>query len=189
MKTLFQKYKWLQIVLGIVLLVAGILAIVFSINNIAVITRVIAIIIAVCCFVFAIMLITASFLNNPRTPFPLEVLIAGIAIGVGITLCIGSVAEGLIGYLGCLVACCLIALGSVAIIKSAVIICYKDPIQNWLIMIICGAVALVGGILMLCYPNEISTAINYIIAALIIALGVFEIILGINAVSKSKKKK
>lgn len=190
MKSLFEKYTWLRIVAGIVLLLAGVLAVVLSITcDENVIARVIGIIVAICCFIYAAMLITASFIKNPRTPFPQEVLIAGIAIGVGITLCIGEVAENLAKYATYLLACGLISLGTIAIIKSIVIICYKDPVQNWLIMIICGTIALVGGILLLCFRSELTMAINIVIGCVIAALGILEIILGISFISKNKKSK
>ena len=187
MKSLFEKYKWLQIVVGIVLLAAGIVTIVLAVNNVSTMARVLGIIVAVCCFLYAAMLITANFIKNPRTPFPQEALFAGIAIGVGVTLCIGEVAEALQTYAIYLLGCGLIALGAIAIIKSIVIICYKDPIQNWLIMIICGVIALVGGILLLCYISEMQVIINVIIGVVIAALGVLEIILGIIALSKNSK--
>lgn len=187
MKSLFEKYKWLQIVVGVVLLTAGIVAIILAINNISAMARVIGIIVAICCFLYAGMLITASFIKNPRTPFPQEVLFAGIAIGIGATLCIGTVAEALATYATYLLGCGLIALGAIAIIKSIIIICYKDPVQNWLIMIICGVIALVGGILLLCYINELTVAINVVIGVIIAALGVLEIVLGIIAISKNSK--
>lgn len=187
MDSLFNKYKWLRIVLAILLIGAGVAAIVLAVNG----TYVINYILAGCCFIYAAMLITASFIANPRTPYPIEVLIGGLFIGIGIVLCIPGITESLNVILVYLIASSLIALGAVALIKAIVILSYKDPVGNWIFMLIFGIFALTGGILLAVFRtglfNNLVLAANICFGSALIALGLFVLIYAIARASKKKK--
>lgn len=187
MDSLFNRFKWLRIVLGVILIAAGVTTIILAINNINVISYVIA----ACCFAYALMLITASFIANPRTPFPMEVLFGGLLIGAGIVLCIQDVPALLQQITLYLVIAMLISLGAVAIIKSIIIICYKDPVINWLIMLICGAIALAGGIVLIFIRNNIPLILisNIPLGAMIAIFGIVLIALGVSKRKTKKKSK
>lgn len=188
MKTLFEKYKWLRIVLGATLLIAGVLTVIFQANGIGTIETIISIILAIICFLYGTLLIVTSLVRNTRTPFPLEIFIGGVFIGIGVTFLLPGVISSIALLIVYLVACGLIAVGALALVKAIIIICYKDPVQNWLFLLIAGAIALTGGILMLCYSDQVMKSVNYVIGVSIAVLGLFEIIYGVIVICKKKKK-
>lgn len=187
MKNLFEKYKWLRIVLGVVFLCAGIITIVLQVNGVGGLETVISILLAVCCFIYALLLIVTSLVKNTRTPFPFEIFIGGVFIGIGVTLLLPGVMGSIALLVIYLIACGLLALGTLALVKSIIIICYKDPVINWLIMLLCSLVAIAGGIIMLCFKTEVLASVNIVIGVSISVLGLFEIVYGIVILSKKKK--
>ena len=189
MKSLFEKYKWLRIVLGIVLVAAGIVTIIVSFTNPNEVYKITSITLGICCFIYAALIIATSLIKHTRTPFPVELLIGAIFISIGVTLCIPDLFSYLTHYVIYLVSISLIVLGSVSLIKSIIIICYKDPVFNWLITLIFGLIALPGGIILLCLKqSEVIQIIYVVVGAMIVILGIFEIVLGFIEISKNKKK-
>ena len=186
MKTLFQKYKWLRIVLGATLLCAGVLTIILQATGVGTIETIISVILAVFCFIYGALIIATSLIKNPRTPFPMEIFIGGLFIGAGITLIIPGVITSIALLIVYLIACGVLTLGVLALVKAIIIICYKDPIQNWIVMLLCSLIGITGGILMLCFRTEVLASVNYVIGAAIAVLGVVEIVYGIVILAKKK---
>lgn len=189
MKALFDKYKWLRIVIGAAILAAGITTTILAIKGTSNLAYVISLIAAVCCFLYAAALILISFIKSKRTPFPIEVLIGGVFIGIGITLCIPEVSQDLAKFIIYILASVLIALGAVAIIKGIIILCYKDPVWNWLLLLICGVVSLVGGVLLAIFRDDVKQTIETILGILICVIGTALIVIGIVDIAKSRKAK
>lgn len=176
METLLSKHKWIRLLLGIAILLAGVAVIILAVMGVNAISTIVSVIIAVLCFLYGGILIIATLVKNPRTPFQVEVLVGAIFIGIGITLCIPQVINSLEQCLMYLIGFSLISLGAVALIKAIIIMCYKDPVTNWIFTLIAGALILTGGILLVIFRNKVIQANNIILGSLIVVLGIFEII-------------
>ncbi len=176
------KNKWLRILLGSLIAIAGIVIIIVSIvKGNGGVSNLVTLVCAICCFIYAGIVIIASFIRHPRTPYPVALLVGGAFIAIGVTLIVTHFTDALGNFVINLVPIILIAIGGLATIKAVVIICHKDPVMNWLFLIIGGLVLVAGGIILL--PNVLGGFLqqitNITIGIAIAALGILEIILAL----------
>ena len=174
-----SKNKWLRILLGSLLAVAGIVIIVISIvKGNSGVTDLVTIVCAVCCFLYAALVIITSFVRYPRTPYPIALLVGAAFIAIGVALIYTKFTDALGGFVIFLIPVLLISIGSLAIIKAIVILAHKDPVQNWLFLMVGGIVLVAGGIILL--PGVLGGFLlqitNIAIGAAIAVVGVLEVI-------------
>lgn len=186
MKKIFEKYKWLGIVLGVLICAAGVVTVVLAIKNVDYIRLLVGIVLAVCCFIYGAIIIAASFITSLRTPYPIEIVFGGIIVAAGITLLQPGVLAAIENIIVYLIAFALIVIGGIALIKAVVIICYKDPVMNWLILLIGSIIAIAGGIMLLCFYNDIILAVDIVLGILIAVFGLTLLVFSIVKITKKK---
>ena len=94
MKNIVFKNRWVQIVFGSLLLVAGVLTLVFAIVNNQNLTSAISIIVAVCSFILGIIYIVSSFVSETTALFPGSLFFGSLFIALGILLCVDTAILG-----------------------------------------------------------------------------------------------
>lgn len=187
MKNIIFKNRWIQIVYGALLMVAGILTIVFAVYNTSNLTNAISIIVAVCCFILGIVYIASSFASETKVLFPASLLFASVCIAIGVLLCVMPQLLGsVIVYF---VAALMTVYGVVSIIKAISFILIKAKKWHIALFFIIGAILTVLGILAFVYKDKAGIVI-YIGCGLVVAVyGVVEIVVAVKQMIKANKAK
>ncbi len=186
MKTLFKKYPWMQIVLGVLLLAVGVTTIVLAFVNGSIIDRTLSIIIAVALFVFAAIMFFSSLFADSKTIFSLALVYGALFVALGVVLLVRP--DLISAIFVTMLAVFFIAYGAVMVFKGAILI-YFRALWYWIaLLFFLGTVGIVGGILALCYPGVAFTVTFVILGVGLAALGVYEMVMGILA-TKGKGSK
>ena len=196
MKSLFNKYIWLQLILSILLLFGGTIIVVFAINGKEDILKdALNIVAAVILFLFGAFAILASFVFETKKYVTNGLLYGSASIALGVFLCMKKLV--LLDYLVYLLAIFFIVLGAIELIK-AIILTAKDrsKLVPIIITYVFAALFIAGGILAIVFNDKVITAFCIVAGVLLFDAGVWELYLGIktmigqnkNGSSKGKKK-
>ncbi len=179
MGKLFKKYKWMQIFLGCLLLVAGIVTIIIDFINVGTLTTVLSIIIAVVLFTFGIFIFLVCLMENSIGYFTSSMGYASLMIALGVVLCIQHQFIGqVILYF---VAVSALAFGICELIKSVVLIKYHGRNSYIILGFVLAALGITLGVTCLCLQNKaiILQIVYFIVGSIFIAAGTVEVIYGI----------
>ena len=195
MKSLFNKYIWLQLILSILLLFGGTIIVVFAINGKEDILKdALNIVAAVILFLFGAFAILASFVFETKKYVTNGLLYGSASIALGVFLCMKKLV--LLDYLVYLLAIFFIVLGAIELIK-AIILTAKDrsKLVPIIVTYVFAALFIAGGILAIVFNDKVITAFCIVAGVLLFAAGVWELYLGIktmieqNKIGSSKGKK
>lgn len=181
MKSLFNKYIWLQFILSILLLFAGALIIAFAIkdgNDGMILIKGLNIIVAIILFLFGLFAIVASFAFEPNKVITNGIIYGSASIAMGVFLCTDRL--NLLDYLVYLLAIFFIVIGAIEIIKGIILLAKK--VEKKLIVIISmifGAIFVAGGILSIIFSDKVKLVFCIIAAVLFIIIGLYLLITGI----------
>ena len=190
MNTLFLKHKWLQIIYGALLLVAGILIIVMSINQPESITIWISVIFAIGLFIFGACSIMAGVFTLEKKFFNSLFIVGSLSIAFGVVLC--TLAAGkdtdLMGNLiKVFFSVMLLAMGAVECGEAAAMIYFKRSKFAIAIFFVLGALFITAGVLTLIFWDNIIKVVYAILGGLIALLGLFEMVVGVISFIGAKK--
>ena len=191
MKSLFNKYVWLQLILSILLLFGGSVIIAFAINNnTEVLENALNIVIAVILFLFGLFAILTAFIFETKKYITLSLLYGSASIALGVFLCTKELV--LLNYIIYLIAIFFIVVGAVELLK-AIILTVKDRKQLTLIIIsyTIAVLFIAAGILAIVFRKDVKDVLNIVTCilagVLLFAAGAWELYLGIKAlVAKNK---
>ena len=188
MKSLFNKYAWLQLILSILLLFGGTLIIVFALTGKQVVLEDgLNIIAAVILFLFGGFAILATFVFEADKSFTNGLLYGSACIALGVFLCLRELI--LLNYLVVLLGIFFIVMGSVELFKGVILIIKKVIVLAIVITFIVAALFITGGILALIYRDHFEIAFCVIAGALIFVAGAFTLIFGIKLMAEQAKTK
>lgn len=189
MKSLFNKYIWLQLILSILLLFGGALIVVFAATgNTNVLKEGLNIIAAVTLFLFGLFAILTAFIFEPSKPLTNGLLYGSACIALGVFLCIRDIY--LLDYLVLLLAIFFIVIGSVELIKGIFMVINKYKNNTVIIIAFVAALAFITvGILALIFKSEMVTAFCIIAGVLLFVAGVYELVFGIKALANQNKSR
>ena len=190
MNALFLKHKWLQIIYGTLLLVAGILIIVMSINQPESITIWISVIFAIGLFIFGACSIMAGVFTLEKKFFNSLFIVGSLSIAFGVVLC--TLAAGkdtdLMGNLiKVFFSVMLLAMGAVECGEAAAMIYFKRSKFAIAIFFVLGAIFITAGVLTLIFWDNIIKVVYAILGGLIALLGLFEMVVGVISFIGAKK--
>ena len=178
MRKLFKRYKWMQLFLGCLLLIAGIVTIIISFINVGTLTTVLSIIIAVVLFTFGIFVLLAGLLEDNVNYFTTSIAVASLMIALGVVLCIRNrfIGDAILYF----VAVCALAFGISELIKSVVLIKMHGKTELIALGFILAFLGIALGIVALCLQTKtIMLQIIYIcVGSILSAAGIIEIIYG-----------
>ena len=182
MMSLYNRYKWLRLTVGLILLLVGVLTIVISQIRPDIISTSISISIAVVLFLIGGFALFATLMNDKRSMFAPSLVISALFIAVGVILCIktGFIGEIIVYFMA---AFC-IAFGVVELFKGIQLCKYK---AKWYLFVLCFILAVIGiafGVISLIYPGNVLSIIYILIGCLMIILGINEIFYGIKMLRK-----
>lgn len=187
MKNLFDKHKWLFLLLGLALMVLGGLGLWFVLtkNDNSLITRAICLVVAVYLFLFALTLTIAGIItiNKTKTASAASAFIsAGVATGVGISLCFKEVAGFLEGIVGYIIPYSLLVVGALILLMVLVLLLVEDTRHNikvWVMYLIFGVVDLTIGIILVLNRVDTLKWVYGSISVIIILTGLVYFVYGL----------
>lgn len=187
MKSLFNKYIWLQFILSVLLLFAGALIIAFAVKdfdtfketgNAIILSKGLGIIFAVILFLFGLFAIVASFAFEPNKVITNGIIYGSASIALGVFLCTDKF--DMLEYLVYLLAIFFIVIGAIEIIKAILLIVKKaGKMFALIISIIIGAIFIAGGIVSLFFAEPAKIIFCFIAAVLLILIGLYLLVTGV----------
>ena len=187
MKSLFNKYLWLQLILSILLLFGGAIIIAFAINDIKEgsthVTDALNICVAVILFLFGGFAILATLIFESKKYITTGLLYGSASIALGIMFCAKKLY--IIEYLVYLLAIFLIVIGGVELIKAIIMTVKHKTYEVWRIVVayVVAVIFIAGGIVSLIPQFHDSLQIPFCIfgGALLFIAGVYQLYAGIRA--------
>ena len=177
MNSLFQKHRWMQVMWGILLFVAGAITIIYTFANMdqedTNVSLVLSIALAIVLFAYGFTIIFSSFLELKDKFFKYEILIGAFIIAVGIVFVIKiKLLEEIIVSL---IAASLLTFGTVFAVRT--IVAFVRKLKVWWIGL-CIALAVLfiaGGVLCLIFRNDVVEVSYVVLGGVLIIVGGGEI--------------
>lgn len=191
MKSLFNKYIWLQLILSILLLFGGSLIIIFAaMGKMNILEDGLNIIAAVILFLFGLFAIVASFAFEGDKIMSNGIIYGSACIAIGVFLLIKEFL--LLDYLVYLLAIFFIVVGAIELIKAIILVIKKSDKRVAIIFAFIFAIIFItGGILAIIFKENVRIAFCIIAGVLIFLVGAYLLFTGIRemvAQAKSKKR-
>ena len=164
MKSLFNKYVWLQLILSILLLFGGAVIIAFAINNnTEVLENALNIVVAVILFLFGFFAILTSFIFETKKYITMSLICGSASIALGVFLCTKQFM--LLEYLIYLIAIFFIVVGAIELLKAILLTVKKAKDQLALIIItyILAVLFIAAGILAIVFRDNVKDVLNIVI--------------------------
>lgn len=184
MKSLFNKYIWLQFILSVLLLFAGALIIAFAIKDGEegmILVKGLNIIVAIILYLFGLFAIVASFAFEPNKIITNGIVYGSASIAMGVFLCTDRLI--ILDYLVYLLAIFFIVIGAIEIIKAIILLIKKaEKLFILIISIVIGAIFITGGILSIIFSDKVRIVFCFIAAILLVLIGLYLLITGVMAV-------
>lgn len=181
MKSLFNKYIWLQFILSVLLLFAGALIIAFAIKDGeegTILVKGLNIIVAIILYLFGLFAIVASFAFEPNKIITNGIIYGSASIAMGVFLCTDRLI--ILDYLVYLLAIFFIVIGAIEIIKALILLIKKaEKMFILIISLIIGAIFIAGGILSIIFSDKVRIVFCYIAAVFLILIGVYLLVTGV----------
>ena len=196
MKSLLEKYRWVKIVLGVILIALGVTTMVLALTgNSGNLDKIICIMIAVYCLLlgtFGLVLALVAEAKLRLAPLTTALLTFGAIIGFGIVLLVAldqfaGVMATIIMYS---IPWILIGAGTAAGIKFIVDMCFaktRSNVKAWLIALLAAVLFLTTGTILWINITSVGTVLYTIIGIIVILIGIVVLVAGILDVAHSKK--
>ena len=175
MKKLTEKFSWLQLIFGLVLVALGVLTIILAANGEegSDFDKTICIVWAVVLFVIAALIIAFDIIGfTDKADFG-SLLISGLFIGIGIFVLANQ--EIIRKVIATLLPYILISIGGVLLLKTIILAVKRISFKSWILPFILGVAFVASGIVFLCVSDMLKV-IYIMIGVLFIVLGAVEMI-------------
>ncbi len=175
MKKLTEKFSWLQLIFGLVLVALGVLTIILAANGEegSDFDKTICIVWAVVLFVIAALIIAFDIIGfTDKADFG-SLLISGLFIGVGIFVIANQ--EIIRKVIATLLPYILISIGGVLLLKTIILAIKRINFKAWILPFILGVAFVASGVVFLCVSDMLKV-IYIVIGVLFIVLGAVEMI-------------
>lgn len=174
MNSLFTKHRWMQVVWGILLFVAGAITIIFAVNDENTdVSLVLSIAVAIILFAYGMVIIFSSFLELKDGFFKYELIIGGFIIAIGIVFCMNT--EVLKNIIVNTVAISLLVFGAIFGARAAVVLIGKKKVW-WIWLAVTLAVLFIaGGILCLIFSEKVVNVCYFALGGILIVVGIIEL--------------
>lgn len=183
MGNLVNKYKWMTLVSGIILIIASALIITISVVNVEALSKTLSIVIAILLFLFGGIMILSSFIEDRRSFFSSPLAYGSILIAVGVVLCI---LPTLIGeFIIYFIAVFCLAFGVVEVAKGVFLILGRSPWYYYVLTFVIAAIAITFGIISLVVkPDDMLRVVYIFMGSLVGLFGILTTISGIQRLRK-----
>ena len=173
MKKIIEKYTWLQLILGLILLAVGVLTIVTVVNAPEDYQKILFIMWPITLFVVAGLVILFDVLAFNKTAEFGGLITSGICIGIGVFVLINRalLQEAIVTLLPYI----MMSIGGVLLFKTIILAVKRVSFKEWLLAFIVSIVFIAGGIVFLVIKDS-QKFLYIVLGILLIVLGAVEII-------------
>ena len=178
MKTLFAKYKWMQLIYGLLLAVAGILVIVAAVNDKERVSTWLSIICAIGLFIYSAALLFTGVFSLKKKYFDITFIYAVLFVSIGVCLLCNQQMIG--SFITIFVATLLCAMGVVEIGEATAMIFFKRPVFFVVLFYILGAAFITLGVLAFCFQTEVQQIVYVGLGILLCLTALLELVLGVH---------
>jgi len=188
MTKVFKEY-WIKIILGALFTAIGVVTIIISASgNVDDISRTLCIIWGVFFILSGVLDITLEIIKNYHNPFLGKIMSAGVAIGLGVFLCLPQGKDIINTLVVWAIPCIILSVGVALLIKTLTLIVSKSPKNFWILPFILGAILTVAGTIFLIIDKENVLKFDYIVVGVLFAIyGISAIISGARSSFEVKK--
>ena len=183
MKTLFAKYKWMQLIYGLLLLVAGVLIIVAAIKDKTQVSEWLSVIVAVGLFIYSAALLFTGVFSLKKKYFDITFIYAVLFVSVGVCLLCNR--DLIDSFITIFVATLITAMGVVEIGEATSMIFFKRPVFFVVLFYILGAALITLGVLAFCF--KVSQIIYVGVGVIMCLTALLQIGLGIHGLFIARK--
>lgn len=175
MAKIVLKDKWMKILLGAILIIAGLIIVIFGIVQPGVISMTLSIVFAVSLFfIGALYLYNGLSKTANANVIDLTYIIAAIAISLGVVLLVNT--NLIANILVYIVSISVLTIGSALLIRGIVLCARKSTASNCVLAIIVGVVLIVLGVLALIFQSQITQVIYISSGVLLLIVGILQIV-------------
>ena len=185
MKTLFMKHKWMQLIYGVLLAVAGVLIIVFAVNDPDNVSTWLSIVTSIALFIYSAALLFTGVFSLKKEFFDIAFLFAVIFVSIGVVLLCNDKMIG--SFITIFVATLLTAMGVVEIGEATAMIFFKRPVFFVVLFYILGAAFITLGVLAFAFQEKVQQIIYVGIGILVCLAALLEIGLGVHGLILAQK--
>ena len=185
MKTLFAKYKWMQLIYGLLLLVAGVLIIVAAIKDKTQVSEWLSVIVAVGLFIYSAALLFTGVFSLKKKYFDITFIYAVLFVSVGVCLLCNR--DLIDSFITIFVATLITAMGVVEIGEATSMIFFKRPVFFVVLFYILGAALITLGVLAFCFKDNVSQIIYVGVGVIMCLTALLQIGLGIHGLFIARK--
>lgn len=186
MNSLFNKHRWMQLMWGILLFVAGAVTIIFAVSNEgANVSLALSIAIALILFAYGFTIVFSSFLELKDGFFKYEIIIGAFVIAVGIVFCLNiSLLQDIIVSL---IASSLLVFGTV--FAARVVMAFVKKMKVWWmgLCIVIAVLFLAAGVLCLVFRKDVVNICYFVLGAILVIVGIIEIYITIKRAIEANK--
>lgn len=175
MNSLFTKHRWMQVVWGILLFVAGAITIIFAINGDenTDVSLVLSIAVAIVLFAYGLVILFSSFLELKDGFFKYELIIGGFIIAIGIVFCLNT--DVLKSIIVNTVAISLLVFGVIFGIRAALALIKKKRVWWIWFAVVLATLFIAAGILCLIFKEDLVNVCYFALGGILIIVGVIEL--------------
>ena len=173
MGKVFARYKWMGIILGVLLIAAGIAIVVVGIIKPSNLDLLLSVIAATMFFVVGTICLVGGCLVKLTSFFNIYIVLGGLAIAIGVVLLVYRNATPMI--LLYTTAVTLIALGATYVVRAILYISNKMKPIYIVISFVIAVVAITAGILALVYQGRALQVIYILFGLFVVAIGGYEL--------------
>jgi len=186
MNSLFNKHRWMQVMWGILLFVAGAVTIIFAATNEGDnVSLALSIALAVVLFAYGLTIIFSSFLELRQSFFKYEIIIGAFVVAIGIVFCLNVkvISEILVNT----IAACLLTFG--AAFAARAIIAFVSKLKVWWkpLCIALAVLFVAAGVLCLVFADRVTNICFIVFGAVLVIVGVIEVYMAIKRAVESSK--
>lgn len=174
MNSIFNKHRWMQVMWGILLFVAGAITIIFAATNEgANVSLALSIAIAIVLFAYGLTIVFSSFLELKDGFFKYELIIGAFVIAVGIVFCMNI--DLLKDIIVSTISASLLVFGTVFAARA--IMAFVTKLKVWWIglCIAISVLLIAGGVLCLIFKEDVVNICYLVLGVVLMIVGIIEI--------------
>lgn len=197
MKNLFNRFKWLRVILGLVVFSLGLVILLITVSQDGNPFQLVALIVAIYCFAVALFNLLVTILLERKAGFngiSSNILVSGLLVGIGIALLTSDIVQTIVNTLVTdFLPWILISISVAVFLKFIILISNKsskNDFGSWIRALVVWVILLIIGLVVLFTKNDISTFIYGVIGILVMVVGLLVVSFGIvTLVNENRGKK
>lgn len=186
MNSMFSKHRWMQVMWGILLFVAGAITIIFAVTNKGDnVSLALSIALAVILFAYGLTIIFSTFLELKSNFFKYELVVGAFIVAIGVVFCLNVrvISEILVNT----IAASFLTFGAVFLARAIIAISTKQKVWWMPLCFVLAALFIAGGVLCLIFAEKVTNICFIVFGAVLVIVGVIQVYLAVKRAVEANK--